>query len=114
MSDNGHSKNSISFTTRPGPKLRHPSFSAALEAARPTLLRLYKTWHHRRQARIAEYAASFSSTYGHPPTADDVVAGLEPRISLSVATWYLVRNNGHRAAGNTSGNVAGSIPDFSK
>jgi hypothetical protein len=110
MNDNRHRKNGLSLTTSPGPELRHPSFDAALEAARPALVRLYATWHQGRKAQIAEYVATFSSTHGCPPTADDVVAGVEPPISRSAATWYLVRNNGHHRACSTPD----SILDFSK
>ena len=110
MSRNGNRENGITLTADPDVELRHASFDAALDAARPALVRLYTTWHRSRQAQIAEYVASYSSTHGHPPTPDDVVAGVEPPLSKSAATWYLVRNNGsHR-----TGNVASSIPDFSK
>ena len=110
MGNNGHGKDRLSFTAGRSPELRHSSFDAALEAARPALVRLYTGWHQSRKAQIAEYVASFSSTHGRPPTADDVAAGMEPPISRSAATWYLGRNNGDHGAGN----VANSIPDFSK
>jgi hypothetical protein len=110
MSDNGHRKTGMTLTTQLGPELRHPSYQAALDAARPALLRLYRTWHQNRKAQIAEFITSFSATHGHPPTAGDLAAGLEPPISRSAATWYLSRDNGHNGSHKTSN----SIPDFSK
>ena len=95
MGNNGHRIVSYAITTQPDAEPRYPSLDAALQAARPALLRLYTTWQSHRQAQVAEFAASFHESHGDLPSASDVAAGLSPHITEPAAAWYLSRVNGH-------------------
>ena len=92
MSDSGHGTGNLTITSHRSPEPCYRSLVAALEAARPALVRLYSGFQRRRQAQIAEFVSAFVSTHGRPPTAPDVAVGLEPPISTVAATWYLAQN----------------------
>jgi len=94
MSDCGHGTDSLALTSQGSAEPCYRSLEAALQAARPTLVRLYAGFQRRRQAQIAEFVASFRSTHGRRPTAPDLAAGLVPRISAAAARWYLAQSNG--------------------
>jgi hypothetical protein len=100
MGNNGHRNVSYAIATQPDAEPRYPSLDAALQAARPALLRLYTTWQNHRQAQVAEFAASFQESYGHLPSAADVAAELSPHITEPAAAWYLARLNGNGYLGD--------------
>lgn len=104
MGDNGHRITSYAITTQPDTEPRYPSLDAALQAARPALLRLYTSWQNHRQVQVAEFVASYRESHRHPPSAADVAAGLSPYITEPAAAWYLSRLNGHEP----------SIPEFAE
>lgn len=110
MGGNGRKPDNYAITPRPSIEPRHSTLDAALEAARPALVRLYSGFQHRRQAEIAEFVASFLSAHGCPPTAADVAAGLEPRISKPAVAWYLSRSNSR----DRGDDLLHSISDSSK
>lgn len=95
MGDNGHRITSYAITARPDAEPHYPSLDAALNAARPALLRLYTAWQHHRQAQVAEFVASYRESCGHLPGAADVAIALTPSITEPAAAWYLARLNGH-------------------
>jgi len=109
MGGNGRKPDNYAIIPRPSIEPCHSTLDAALEAARPALVRLYSDFQHRRQAQIAEFVASFLFSHGCPPTAADVAAGLEPRISKPAVAWYLSRSNGR----DRGGDLSHSIPDSS-
>ena len=92
MGGNAHRVTNFAIALHPSAEPRHPALGAALEAARPALVRLYSGFQRRRQVQIAEFVSAFVSTHGRTPTAPDVSAGLEPPISTAAATWYLAQN----------------------
>ncbi|HNS52039.1 MAG TPA: hypothetical protein PKO09_12760 [Anaerolineae bacterium] len=110
MGNNGHRITSYAITTQPDAEPRYPSLDAALQAARPALLRLYAGWQNYRQTQVAEFAASFQESHGHLPSAADVAANLEPCIAEPAAAWYLARvtGNGHL------GDHEYSVPQFAE
>jgi len=110
MGNNGHRIVSYAITTQPDAEPRYPSLDAALQAARPALLRLYTTWQSHRQAQVAEFAASFHESHGDLPSASDVAAGLSPHITELAAAWYLARVNGNGHLGDHEY----SVPQFAE
>ena len=108
MSDCGHGTDSFAITPHCSAEPLYPSLDAALEAARPVLVRLYSGFQRRRQAQITEFAASFQFAQGCPPTATDLAAGLETRISEPTAIWYLSRSNGRDRGDDLSHSILDS------
>jgi len=92
MGGNGHRVTNFAIALHPSAEPRHPALGAALEAARPALVRLYAGFERRRQVQIAEFVAAFVSTNGRIPTAPDVAVALGPPISTAAATCYLAQN----------------------
>ncbi|HNS51668.1 MAG TPA: hypothetical protein PKO09_10870 [Anaerolineae bacterium] len=110
MGDNGHRITSYAITTQPDAEPRYPSLDAALQGARPVLLRLYAGWQSHRQAQVAEFVASFQDSHGCLPNPSDVAAELSPRITEPAAAWYLARVNGNGHLGD----LKYSVPQFTE
>ena len=100
MGNNGLRITSYAITTQPDAEPPYPSLDAALQAARPALLRLYTGWQNHRQAQVAEFVASYRESHGHLPGTADVAAGLRPCITEPAAAWYLARINGYGHPGD--------------